>query len=736
LRQVKFKQIGMENFRCYIDPVVINFEDNKLVLITGPNGSGKTTIFECFPFTLYGITSKNEKGDDVVNNIVDKNCHTWVTFEIFDNELNSSQEYRVDRYQKYDKIGNLATLRINDEEPYKKGHKEVVPEVERLLVSRKVFMNTLFFSQKVKDFFTDLDDTSRKEIFRKILLLDRYVLYYREVSKRIENILQTLSEIDKKISVNIELLKDSEIQIQKIEESKKKFYIQKELYIKDIQKNIIILNNNKDEMLQKLNKLNSDILSVREVDSKISKTNFEIDKINTDFDNIKQEILSAKSVKESELKSLAFKQKEDLRTSFSEHEIKIKEDFEKGKNLQENQIETIIEEAKEIQSIIAKKEIDLQGKIRDQEKVVNAINNEASKCPLCLQDITEDHKIHLKKEIEDLDNQVKEIEIYINPYKSKLDNLNDKLKEKSEIVKQIKNDFETEIKHLSNQLSIKIKEIDEKLSKVLIQLENSAKEKQDNSIKDLLNKKLNLEKEIQNLKIEKNKKDCIEREIEDINKQINNITIQIEMNKASLESKQLETFDESNLHYYKNKIDEINNENKKFERSKKEKEYELKILEFWKIAFSSTGIPSLLIDESIPFMNDRVSYYLDQISNGRYIVSFDTLQTTKSGEVRDKISINVFDNQTKSNTRNMLSGGQTRVVDIATILMLSDLQSNFQHIKFNLLLMDEIFDSLDEENILYVSRLLKKIVLDKSIFIISHMHIDQIECDEMLSLFS
>jgi len=160
------------------------------------------------------------------------------------------------------------------------------------------------------------------------------------------------------------------------------------------------------------------------------------------------------------------------------------------------------------------------------------------------------------------------------------------------------------------------------------------------------------------------------------------------------------------------------------------------MVEFWKIGFSPSGIPNILIDESIPFMNSKVSEYLEKISGGRYIVSFDTMRETKSGEFRDEISVNVLDTQTKANMRKKLSGGQTRVVDIATILTLSDLQCLVQDVKFNIMLFDEIFDALDDENIGYVSKILRYLAKDKSIFLISHRHIDSIEADEVLSFFN
>jgi exonuclease SbcC len=178
----------------------------------------------------------------------------------------------------------------------------------------------------------------------------------------------------------------------------------------------------------------------------------------------------------------------------------------------------------------------------------------------------------------------------------------------------------------------------------------------------------------------------------------------------------------------------LNLEKEKIKRDLSSVKVDIEMTEFWKSAFSSTGIPSMLIDESVPFMNRRVSTYLEKLTNGRYIVSFDTLAETKGGDFRDKISVNVLDTHTRASSRIQLSGGQTRIIDIATILTLGDLQSNIQDVSFNILLFDEIFDSLDEENIGFVSKVLSNMKLGKSIYLISHRHEDQLEADEVLVL--
>ena len=159
----------------------------------------------------------------------------------------------------------------------------------------------------------------------------------------------------------------------------------------------------------------------------------------------------------------------------------------------------------------------------------------------------------------------------------------------------------------------------------------------------------------------------------------------------------------------------------------------IRMINFWKTGFSASGIQSMLIDEAIPFMNKRIGHYMELLCGGRYKVTFDTLKATKDAkEFRDKISVNVFDTQTHSDARVKFSGGQTRLVDIGTILTLADLQANVQDVSVNIILFDEIFDALDDENIRYASNLLRLASKDKWVGIISHRHIDSIEADNVL----
>ncbi len=141
MRIVNFKKLGFENFCCYQELFELEIQNNKLVLISGENGIGKSTLFESVQYTLYGSTSKGLKGKDVINNRIEKNCHTYIEFSIDD--IN----YRVDRYSGHSKMGDTAILNRNDV-PYKKGHQEVVAEIEKILLPKKNIYKCFIFWTK------------------------------------------------------------------------------------------------------------------------------------------------------------------------------------------------------------------------------------------------------------------------------------------------------------------------------------------------------------------------------------------------------------------------------------------------------------------------------------------------------------------------------------------------------------------------------------------------------------
>jgi exonuclease SbcC len=225
-----------------------------------------------------------------------------------------------------------------------------------------------------------------------------------------------------------------------------------------------------------------------------------------------------------------------------------------------------------------------------------------------------------------------------------------------------------------------------------------------------------------------------EKKRQEVQQKITTDQASIETLKKQIKNVEEEEFDTSTL-------DQLNNnKHKQLEILQKENDTiveadkKIVILKFWEEAFSQRGIPSMLIDQAIPLMNSSMRKYLELLSNGRYIVTFDTISQTKGGEYRDKFSVNVLDTKTQVNNRKQLSGGQTRLIDIATILTLRDLKKDLGGIDFNLFAFDEIFDALDDLNIGYVCNILNTLKEDRSLLVVSHRHQDDLEADNHIQL--
>jgi len=727
VREVTFQEAGMKNFGPYIEPMILTFENNKLTLLTGPNGIGKTMSLDSIPFSLYGVTSKKAKGDDVVNNHVGNNCKTWVKFKI------NNDQYIVTRYHKYSKYGNTVLLNKNGTD-IKKGQKEVLPEVERLICSQKAFMNTLMFGQKIKDFFTDLVDSDKKEIFRKIIGLEQYTAYYKEAENSLKKIKEYRNKISNQKEVNIGLLSDTAEQIKLLTNLKEKYYEKKKEDIENLNSSI---ENNK----RLLNNWNNKLESVKdssgqntsEIDQQLWKIQSELTNLEKDSLLEVQKLTKQQIEKRGELKEECSKKKTDIINQMTtqikelhDEDSKIKEELSKLTTTNQDtkyQIDLEIGSLKNSQKSYSERILEIKN---------NVLDKDLSTCPTCEQDVSEATKEKLIEKINNYDFETKKCQGIIGTLISKKQLISELFEKESKILYDKLTETNLKVKKVKEETENQKTEIDNKLELLLKRVDFLADEEKLKILNNLKNSKKELVEKEEILKNQREEREKIENEIKQINDTIASLKQNIQTLEKQLENKNQEEYDESQLLSYISKNKALKEAVKNVEKEIERIEREIVIYEFWKGAFSSTGIPSMLIDDSIPFMNKKIGEYLDLLTNGRYIVSFDTLAETKAGEFRDKISVHVIDTHTKANSRIQLSGGQTRIVDIATILTLGDLQSSIQNVKFNILLFDEIFDALDHDNANYVSKVLNKLKIGKSIYVISHQHQDQLEPDELL----
>lgn len=109
-------KVTMQAFGPYIEKCTVDFDKlnkNRIFLITGPTGSGKTTILDAMCFALYGMaTGENRQWDLMRNTAAQDNIATYVQFEFsIGNDIykfERSRSYKI-RKRKSDKPQELET---------------------------------------------------------------------------------------------------------------------------------------------------------------------------------------------------------------------------------------------------------------------------------------------------------------------------------------------------------------------------------------------------------------------------------------------------------------------------------------------------------------------------------------------------------------------------------------------------------------------------------------------------
>lgn len=138
------------------------------------------------------------------------------------------------------------------------------------------------------------------------------------------------------------------------------------------------------------------------------------------------------------------------------------------------------------------------------------------------------------------------------------------------------------------------------------------------------------------------------------------------------------------------------------------------------VAFSDKGIKSHVLDLVTPEMNNTIQGYLSYLSGGTLVVKFSTQSVKANGDTTDKFDIQVSNNG-KETSYSSLSSGEQRRLDLAISLTLQDILMRKSDMKSNLLIYDELFESLDGVGSENVIDLLKSRLSDvSSIFVITH----------------
>lgn len=200
-------------FGPYSDTQTIDFtkmKNNNMFVISGPTGSGKTTIFDAMSFALYGSASGSDRSADMFrSDFADDSVATSVDFVFSVRDV----EYRIKRVPTQlrpklrgvgmRKIDSQVTLTYNDKSYT--AQSEVAQKIEQILgLSKDQFKQIVLLPQgEFKKLLTS-DSRSKEDIFRKIFNTAHIKRIQEEMRQDAASLKRTVDDINLQITTILE----------------------------------------------------------------------------------------------------------------------------------------------------------------------------------------------------------------------------------------------------------------------------------------------------------------------------------------------------------------------------------------------------------------------------------------------------------------------------------------------------------------------------------------------------
>ncbi|MGB3541912.1 MAG: SMC family ATPase, partial [Rubrivirga sp.] len=140
-------------------------------------------------------------------------------------------------------------------------------------------------------------------------------------------------------------------------------------------------------------------------------------------------------------------------------------------------------------------------------------------------------------------------------------------------------------------------------------------------------------------------------------------------------------------------------------------------------AFGKNGIPSLIIEETLPEIEERANGLLDRLSRGRTRVALETLKDKKTGGgTKETLDIRITDDQGVARSYETFSGGEAFRVNFALRIALSQMLAERSGTQIRTLVIDEGFGTQDAEGLQRLIGAIRAIQDDfRTIIVITHL---------------
>ncbi len=676
--EIKFNKIKFKNFLCFGSREQEVELKNGLNIVVGidkdnddrSNGSGKTSLLETIPFALYGQTHKPVKKSDIVNWKNRRNCEVIIEF------TKNNDEYIVLRSIKPNNLEIYKNGIIIDRPPHVRDYQKILDDIIGL--NYQSFISIIHSNINSSMPITVMNKPEKRRFMEKIFNLKIYSAMNEKCNEKIRNInekkVTAKKEIDF-ISTSIEIIKREILNL----ENRKNEYGKGKKLLLEKQKELNDLKNNNKKVKKICENLNTEIAEIsvnaeklshlkQKIENNIKILSSKIKNLLSQISDIEREIEKSKEAKKYEEKLNYLIKKygeiEDIENIIKKYGEKIQLNREK--------IEKLQIEKEDVNRVL----ITLQSQQNNLKNKISSLESH-SICPLCEQKVKGDINIveNWKNDLFEIERHILECNEDLKNINKNIDNLNiKKYEEKIEKLQKVKDGisklkvkiFEYNISKNKSTLKVlkfkikKYKAAIDKLSKLMI-LTDKEYTTLYKTIDEKLKEKSEYEKIISEIEKLESSIDILKKEVEIEEKMKSDIDNQIEEKKKEKEEKE-------------EKIKSIENQLVKNTTL-------IDYLSFIKELCKDENIKQFAISSNIPYINERVNYYLSEVGHNFYVV------------LDNWLDIQIKGPGITNGSYGSLSAGEAKSIDLAMQFAFLDVSRLQSGTFIDLLIEDEILDS-------------------------------------------
>jgi len=825
--------LRISGFLSYRDRAELDFRSFDLACISGHNGAGKSSLLDAMTWALFG--EARGKSSDVIN-LHSSAAEVALTFRHEENT------YRIQRTLPRNK-STVLEFQVKYDDSWRplteKTTRDTQARIEQTLrLDYDTFVNASFFLQGKADQFTQQNSSRRKDVLSNILGLGMWEEYKNRSAERrkvlereVDNIQARVSEIDTELaeeearkarlaeleSTLAQLTATRTAQETVLEsikmaaaalEEQRKLVDALDSSLSRSRSNLSALEARLDDKQADRDSYADLVSRAREIESthkewqKVRKVLEELGKAASQFHEHEKErtpllgrISAEKARLEQELELLQQQEQiiSEQSSVLSELESQIS-NAQQGlaeaetRVIQRGQLENERNAAREQQAAMKVENETLKTDMNELKERIDALRSaEGATCPLCGQELSEDHRKSTLQQLEE-------------DGKQKGDRYRSNQAESAELAKQITN-YESEIARLSPaeneriRFTSEVSQLTERLGTLQFaanEWETSGKKRLKEVEKILENEKYAVEDQKQLAKLDKElaklgydaashdemrEKESELRGVEEdfsnlksarevskqIDSEIKNLQSEIKARQseiASLESdfqtartslqsaearspnlddaerelfrlRENENKTRSELGGAKQRVDVLSTQRARKAEFENEREtLQKRIVQHRTLerAFGKDGVPALLIEQALPQIEEKANDLLDRLSDGQMSVRFVTqaeYKDKKRDDLRETLDIQISDSA-GIRSYEMYSGGEAFRVNFAIRLALSEILAQRKGARLQTLVIDEGFGSQDA---LGRQRLVQAINLVKNDFakILVITHLDELK---------